>query len=531
MKDIVAIIDFGSQFTQLIAKVIRELGVFSEIISLDSLKDDNIYSALILSGGPKSIHDDDWYNEKYHKALEDNIFYLNREFGTPVLGICFGKQLICKYFGVNILRNHKPEFGNSVINIVAQSELMCQAKGGLVLNKGAQTTVWMSHSDSVSSLPTGFSKVACTDRCDFAVIEDSKRKIYGLQFHPEVAHTDDGKALLGNFLNIAKCKRTWSIGCFVQDMKTDIKNIVGDKKVLAAVSGGVDSTVAAALVHRVIGNRLSCVFVDNGLLRKNEALMVKKIFAEQFHIDVSFHDKSSVFLGRLRGVTDPEQKRKIIGKTFIDVFEEEARKIDGADFLLQGTLYPDVIESGFGLSDGIKSHHNVGGLPEKLNLKLLEPLRYLFKDEVRKLGLELGLFRNLVYRHPFPGPGLAIRIIGEITTEKIKILQEADDIYISTMHEYDLYNDIWQAFVVLLPVKTVGVMGDKRTYEYVCVLRAVTSKDGMTADVFPFEDQEKHVIFWKFLRQVSNRIVNEVKGINRVTYDITSKPPGTIEWE
>ena len=529
MKNKVIIIDFGSQFTQLIARRIREIGVYSEIISLraiNSITED--ISAIILSGGPNSVHNEELYNHCTESI--EYIFHLNEKYNIPILGICFGKQLICKYFGAQIVNQHKPEFGKADITIYNHSTLTHQDHA-LNWQLGEQITVWMSHADSVTSLPEGFIKVASTERCEFAIIAHEDRRIYGLQFHPEVSHTANGKALLENFLNIAQCHKDWSIKSFIQEEQEHIKQVVGNKQVIAAVSGGVDSTVAAALTHKVIGEQLHCLFIDTGLLRKNEARHVQDAFTNKFHIPVRCHDASEIFLSRLSGITSPEQKRKIIGNTFIEIFEQEAQNITNVDFLLQGTLYPDVIESGLGASASIKSHHNVGGLPDKMNLKLLEPLRTLFKDEVRSLGLELGLAPDLVYRHPFPGPGLAVRIIGEITPEKIAILQEADDIYISTMHEYDLYNDIWQAFVVLLPIKTVGVMGDQRTYEYVCSLRAVTSSDGMTANVFPFENQQKQNQFWNFLQEVSNKIVNNVQGINRVTYDITSKPPGTIEWE
>lgn len=524
----VAIIDFGSQFTQLIARRIREVGVYSQIVPLQKLNCN--YSAIILSGGPNSVHDDDLYKRIHNEELEYSIFALNQKYEIPILGICFGKQLICKYFGSQISSNHKPEFGHTKITINNHSNLTDQ-NDGLKWEKGNNISVWMSHADSATSLPIGFTKIASTERCEFAIIADDQRKIYGLQFHPEVSHTTQGTELLDNFLNIAQCERNWNVSSFSANEKQEISKAVSNKKVIAAVSGGVDSTVAATLTHQVIGDQLHCIFIDHGLLRKNESQHVQKIFSEQFHIPVTFCNKSDLFLSKLRGVTEPERKRKIIGETFIQVFEEEAKKIPNADFLLQGTLYPDVIESGLGMSSSIKSHHNVGGLPDKLNLKLLEPLRSLFKDEVRELGSKLGLSRKLTHRHPFPGPGLAIRIIGEITTEKIKILQEADDIYINSLQQQGLYDDIWQAFVVLLPVKTVGVMGDNRTYEYACVLRAVTSSDGMTANVFPFDNLDKQQKFWHFLQQVGHDIVNNVTGINRVTYDITSKPPGTIEWE
>ncbi len=522
----IAIVDFGSQFTQLIARRVREFNVYSEIISPASLELQDLYAGIILSGGPNSVDDNNLYEKIKNYAYK--LFEINEKFSTPILGICFGKQLICKHFGANILRNHKPEFGNAIINITDKSKLTYQ-QNNLKLEPGVNINVWMSHSDSAESLPESFRKIASTSRCEFAIIENPEKDIYGLQFHPEVVHSENGAQLLNNFLNICNCTRSWSTNSFLVQQYDKIKNTVANKKVIAAVSGGVDSTVAAALTHEAIKDQLTCIFIDTGLLRKNEMAQVQKTFSEQFHIKVQFCDKSKLFLSKLKGIIDPEQKRKIIGNTFIEVFEEESNKITDAEFLLQGTLYPDVIESGLGMSASIKSHHNVGGLPEKLKLKLLEPLRYLFKDEVRKLGLELGISSQLINRHPFPGPGLAIRIIGEITQEKINLLQEADDIYISELRKQGFYNQIWQAFVVLLPVKTVGVMGDSRTYEHACVLRAITSEDGMTADVFPFKNKEAN--FWEFLQHVSNRIVNEVKGINRVTYDITSKPPGTIEWE
>ncbi len=562
-KDCVAIIDFGSQFTQLIARKIRELGVYSEIFSLQSFRYKKEIHAIILSGGPNSVDDTDWYEEVHNAELEEKIFSVNKKQGVAILGLCFGKQLICKYFGAEFSRSHQPEFGKAEIRACStgyQNDCRSILYKTLILPNGfpSHSVVWMSHYDSLNSLPEGFIQVASTERCNYAIIEDKKRKIYGLQFHPEVSHTVIGTQLLENFLSIAGCRRDWKMVSFIENQVERIKSLIGTKKVIAAVSGGVDSTVAAALAYKAIGSNLYCIFIDTGLLRKDEAENVKKTFEDKFHICVHFCDRSDLFLARLKSVSNSEQKRKIIGKTFIDVFEEEAKSIAGSEFknvesksklgnaesqftfLLQGTLYPDVIESGLGHSANIKSHHNVGALPEKLDLKLLEPLRFLFKDEVRKLGIELGIDRSIISRHPFPGPGLAVRIIGEVTKEKVKILQEADNIFMSEMKRYkvcgragDFYRDIWQAFVILLPVKTVGVMGDSRTYEYACVLRTVSSQDGMTADAFPFDcgDANFRDGFFSFLKNVSNRIVNEVRGINRVTYDLTSKPPGTIEWE
>ena len=515
MKKKVLILDFGSQVTQLIARRVREIGVYSEVWPYNSdiakIKTYNP-AAIILSGGPAST------TVAVSPRCDAAVF----DFGVPILGICYGEQLTCAELGGKVEAGHEREFGKTDINVCKDSPLF----DGF-WEAGKSYMVWMSHGDRVVSLPEGFEAIATSDGAPFAAIANEERKIYGVQFHPEVTHTPDGAKLLEKFVSkIAGIEADWSMASFKDSAIESIRQKVGDKRVLCAVSGGVDSSVVAKLLHEAIGEQLQCIFVDTGLLRENEGPKVAEMFRRNYNINLLHIDASDKFLGRLEGVSDPERKRKIIGGLFIEVFEEEAKKLGHFDFLAQGTLYPDVIESvsftGVETST-IKSHHNVGGLPERMNMKLIEPVRELFKDEVRALGLELGMSEELIKRHPFPGPGLAIRIPGEITREKVEILQKADEIYINAIRDAGLYDKIWQAFAVLLPVKTVGVMGDARTYEYVCAIRAVTSQDGMTADFYHFD--------YDFLSRVSNRIVNEVKGINRMVYDITSKPPGTIEWE
>jgi GMP synthase (glutamine-hydrolysing) len=520
LHDKILIVDFGSQVTQLIARRVREEKVYCEIVPFQKAAETFLAmrpKGVILSGGPASVLD------AGAPSAPQSIFTA----GVPVLGICYGEQAMAQQLGGKVEGGHHREFGRAEVEITEDSALF---EG--VWRKGEKYPVWMSHGDRVTKLPDGFRVLGKAPNSPIAMIGDEKRKFYAMQFHPEVVHTPHGAALIRNFVRrISGAAGDWTMRAFKDEAIEKIRTQVGKGKVICGLSGGVDSAVAAVLIHEAIGEQLTCVFVDHGLLRLAEGEKVVALFRDHYNIPLVHVDASNVFLKALEGVTDPEQKRKTIGKLFIDVFEAEAKKIatkeEGpAEFLAQGTLYPDVIESvSFtgGPSVTIKSHHNVGGLPERMNMKLVEPLRELFKDEVRALGRELGLPDAFVGRHPFPGPGLAIRIPGEVTKEKCDILRLADDIYIEEIRRAGLYDDIWQAFVVLLPVKTVGVMGDGRTYDYVAGLRAVTSTDGMTADFYPFD--------MKFIGNVATRIINEVKGVNRVVYDVTSKPPGTIEWE
>ncbi len=509
------IIDFGSQVTQLIARRVRESGVYCEIHPYNKVDAAFLESyapkAIILSGGPSSVYWED-------APLPDPKVY---ELGVPVLGICYGQQAMVHQLGGKIVGGESREFGRAFIERVVDDPFL----NGLFTGEHEQ--VWMSHGDHVAEMAPGFGVIAKSPGAPYAVIADPERKFYATQFHPEVVHTVNGKHILRNFTHeVAGLKGDWSMAAYRAEAIEKIRAQVGDKKVICGLSGGVDSSVAAVLIHEAIGDQLTCVYVDHGLMRLGESEQVVNLFRDHYNIPLVDVDASDLFLGKLEGVSDPERKRKIIGGLFIDVFEAEAKKVGGADFLAQGTLYPDVIESVSALggpSVTIKSHHNVGGLPERMNMQLVEPLRELFKDEVRALGRELGLPEAFIGRHPFPGPGLAIRIPGEITREKADTLRKADAIYIEEIKNAGLYDEIWQAFSVLLPVNTVGVMGDLRTYEAVLALRAVTSTDGMTADYYPYPHD--------FLGRVATRIINEVKGVNRVVYDITSKPPGTIEWE
>ena len=513
--DKVLIIDFGSQFTQLIARRVREFGVYSEIIShkkLNSKVNKKKIKGIILSGGPLNV-----YQSKKVKFYSE-IFKWN----IPILGICFGHQVISKELGGKVKKAKHREFGLAKLQRLKKSKLTNN-----FFKKSGLNNVWMSHSDEVVKLARGFKVIAKTNTSKFSIIEHSSKKLYGIQFHPEVTHTENGKIILKNFVfSICNIKKNWSSKNQKQILIKEVKKIVGKSKVICALSGGVDSSVVAKLIHNAVGKQLICIFVNTGLLRKNEETQVLKTFKKKFKINLIYVDAKKLFLNKLKKINEPEKKRKIIGNLFIKIFEKYSKKIKNVKYLAQGTLYPDIIESKSvtgSQTSKIKSHHNVGGLPKKMKLKLVEPLRLLFKDEVRKLGLELKLSKETVFRHPFPGPGLAIRMPGEITENKIKILKEADYIFINSLREYNLYHKIWQAYAALLPVKTVGVMGDNRTYEYMCLLRAITSEDGVTADFFNFSKE--------FMQLVSNKIINNITGINRVVYDITSKPPSTIELE
>ncbi|MGR3341681.1 MAG: glutamine-hydrolyzing GMP synthase [Paracoccaceae bacterium] len=514
--DRLLIIDFGSQVTQLIARRLRELNVYCEIHPYQTVTDDFLGTfapkAVVLSGGPASVMDSS------APRPANKVF----ELGVPVLGICYGQQVMMQMLGGKVERGHgTAEFGRAFVHATdARSDLL---DGWF---KDGAEQVWMSHGDHVSAIAPGFQVYGTSRNAPFAITADPARRFFAVQFHPEVHHTPNGARLYENFTRLAGFNGDWTMQAYREEAIQKIRDTVGSDKVICGLSGGVDSSVAAVLIHEAIGDQLTCVFVDHGLLRQNEADEVVTMFRDHYNMPLIHADEAALFLGALEGLSDPEEKRKTIGKLFIEVFDKHAKSVGGARFLAQGTLYPDVIESvsfSGGPSVTIKSHHNVGGLPAKMGLKLVEPLRELFKDEVRALGRELGLPASFIRRHPFPGPGLAIRCPGEITREKVDILRKVDAVFIDQIRAHGLYNDIWQAFAVILPVRTVGVMGDGRTYDFSCVLRAVTSVDGMTADYYPFSHE--------FLGETATRIINEVKGINRVTYDVTSKPPGTIEWE